>query len=448
MFDFKNKKVLVLGMGRSGLAAALLLNHKGAQVLVNDQGKPEILRRAIRQLKRENIPVKLGAHEFSLVEGMDCIVVSPGIRSELPMLEKARQENIPVISEIELAYQFNRAPLIAVTGSNGKSSTVTLLGEVFKTVGRSTCVGGNIGTALCAICEKLTPEDTLIAEISSFQLENIKNFCPWVSIILNVTPDHQDRYPDFESYYQAKLNIFRNQKAGQFLILNNDDPQLRKIKNVLPQTIRFSQEEPLQKGVFIQNGEVLSTLLGAKTKIMAVKDVYHSGIHPLTNILAVIAVALIAKIPPVKIRDSIKKFKGLEHRIEFVRTFREVRYFNDSKATNVDSVQFALSNFKEPVHLIAGGYDKGGDFNQLVSAIQQHVKDVILIGQAAKKMKACWQSLVPLHAAKDMKRAVQLARKLARPGETVLLSPACASFDMFNNFEERGKVYKEQVRAL
>jgi len=424
--QYKDKNILIFGLARSGLAAAKRLISLGARVTITDTKKesdadPEI----IRHLKEIGANCELGGHPESLLAGVDLIVVSPGIHLDIPILQKAKA---PIISEIELAYQILTKPIIAVTGTNGKTTTTTLIGELLRTGGKKVAVAGNIGNPLAQVDDRNL--DYIVAEISSYQLETTKEFKPFISILLNIQPDHLERHKTMQEYIKQKAKIFANQTGDDYLVYNLDDPQVAKmVEPAKAKLIPFSKSK---------NGIV--TLDPAGIKI--------PGRHNLENALAAASVAKLCGVEDKVILQALKTFPGVEHRIEFVRSVNGVEFYNDSKATNPDSTLVAIETFAgKRIILILGGKDKGVSLDQLVKSVKENVAEVILIGQATERFKQALidKGFANIHLAKDLADVVATALKLAKAGDVVLLSPACASFDMFNNFEERGELFKQCV---
>ncbi|MDD5491342.1 MAG: UDP-N-acetylmuramoyl-L-alanine--D-glutamate ligase [bacterium] len=449
MFAFSCKRILILGAARSGLACANLLARKGAQVIINDNNARSLTAKDLMLLKQKGIMVKTGGHPVSLLSGIDFIVVSPGIRSDLPLLQKARQQNIPVLSEIEVAYSYLTSPIIAITGTNGKTTTTSLIGEIFRQAGRKTLVCGNIGRPISAIASKAGRNGIVVAEISSFQLENIVNFHPHISVMLNITPDHLDRYPDLAAYARAKKQIYRNQEQNDYAVINYDDPASRKSADKIKSTVVFfSRKKILARGIFVKNGTILAKLNGKQRKIIKTKEIGIPGPHNLENALAAIACGILGQVAISNIKNTVRTFRGVEHRLELVGIVKGVKYINDSKATNVDSVIKALESFPDKVILIAGGRDKGSPYLPLSKLVKRKVKALILLGEAKDKINKELGSLTRAFMVKSLVEAVKLGQQLACPGDTVLLSPACASYDMFTNYEQRGQVFKDEVKKL
>lgn len=450
MLDVKGKKVTVVGLGRSGVAACKLLVRRGAMVTGSDQLPANKLAINVKDLERKGVRVDVGRHRAEIFRHADLIIVSPGVDSHLPLLQDARSRGIRVWSEVELAFRATHAPFVAITGTNGKSTTTTLVGLMVKHAGRKAIVAGNIGTALCEVVPGLSREHWVIAEISSFQLETIDTFRPRVACLLNVTPDHLDRYADLTQYLEAKARIFLNQHPDDMAVLNADDPLTMEAgAHARARHVLFSLRQPVREGVFLKEGMFWLRLEGKEEVICARDDVKIRGVHNTENVMAAIAVSGLLGIPPHSMREVLKHFGGLEHRLEMVGEIAGVRYVNDSKGTNVGATVKSLESFPPgKVILIAGGVDKGADFRSLIPSVAERVKTTILIGEAREKLRATLEGICPMREAASLEEAVGGAASVASPGDVVLLSPACASFDMFRDFEERGRVFKTLVQRL
>ncbi|MDP1853365.1 MAG: UDP-N-acetylmuramoyl-L-alanine--D-glutamate ligase [Candidatus Omnitrophota bacterium] len=417
--DLKNKKVVVVGLARSGVASAILLKSAGAKVFVSDIKDDVDTRNNKEELEAQQIEVELGKHSPGLFCGADLVVVSPGVRFDALCLNWARAKNIPVIGEIELAASFCPAPIIAVTGTNGKSTTTALIGEILKLSGRKVHICGNIGKAFSQEAVKIAKDDIVSLEVSSFQLETIVDFKPKVSVILNFNRNHLDRHKDMDEYLMAKKRIFMNQDKDDFTVLNMDDAVLKNLACQTKAEVRFF-ESSLDIGGFKLNA----------------------------NQAAALRVGEIFKIEKKDALGVIRGFKGLPHRMEFVDTVSGIDFINDSKATTVDSCAWALKNIYKPVILIAGGRDKGADFRSIRDLVRRKVKTLIAIGEAGNKIKDAYKGVTPVIGLDNFKAAVYAAKDLGCEGDCILLSPMCASFDMFRDYEERGRVFKEIVREL
>lgn len=447
--DLTNKRVLVVGLGRSGVASALFLRERGARVTVSDAKPEDQLREEIPVLLDQGIAVETGRHGERTFQNQDLIVVSPGVPFDSPPLVQARALGEPVIGEIELASEFLPGPIVAITGSNGKTTTTTLIGEILTKSGLKTLAGGNIGKPAISLVAKSTPETLIVLEVSSFQLETIRSFRPKVGAILNITPDHLDRHRTFEAYTNAKARIFENQTASDFSVLNADDPTCVDLASrTRAQVFWFSRKREVEAGAFVRKGEIIFRRDGSEQEIILVADVPLKGAHNIENVLAAVCAAAPMGCDPQRIAQAIREFKAVEHRLEYIATIRGVEYYNDSKATNVDATIKALESFPANVHLILGGKDKGSDYTVLNDLLRQRVKCVYIIGAAAEKIESHIRGAAEIVSSITIQNAVQHASASAQPGDVVLLAPACASFDQFQNYEHRGRVFKELVLAM
>ena len=446
--EVKGKRVLVVGLGKSGVASALFLASRGARVTVSDAKSEDQLVNEIPALLDRGITVEPGKHGERTFRDQDLIVVSPGVPSEVGPLQHARKLGIPVIGEIELTARFLEGHIVAITGSNGKTTTTTLTGEIIASGGRKTLVGGNIGTPAITFVEHSSADTWVVLEISSFQLESIETFRPHISTILNITPDHLDRHGSMENYIAAKKRIFENQTAEDFAVLNADNEITHSLAAGLkPQVLWFSRRHEVDRGAFLR-GESIVYRDGHDVEIMPVSEIALKGAHNVENVLAAVAIGMAAGIEPVAIRRAVKDFRAVEHRLEYVATLRGVQYYNDSKATNVDAAIKALQSFPANIHLILGGKDKGSDYSELSTLIAERVKRVYTIGAAAAKIESQIGNSAPVTSAITLEQAVRKAADLAVEGDIVLLAPACASFDQFPSYEHRGRVFKELVQSL
>ena len=446
--DLNNKRVLVVGLGRSGVASALFLKAHGARVTVSDSKSQEQLREEIPALLNQGIAVEPGGHGERTFQNQDLIVVSPGVPVDSPPLVQARALGETVIGEVELASEYLPGPLVAITGSNGKTTTTTLVGEILEKSGMETLVGGNIGTPAIALTAQATRDTAIVLEVSSFQLETIRSFRPKIAVVLNVTPDHLDRHRTFQAYADAKARIFENQQAGDFAVLNAEDPTCLDLsQRTRAEVFWFSRKREVEQGAFVEKGQIVFRREGVR-EIMPVAEVPLKGAHNLENVLAAICAAALMGCAAEKIRGAVCEFKAVEHRLEFVASIRGVDYYNDSKATNVDATIKALESFPANIHLILGGKDKGSDYTVLNDLLRKRVKAVYTIGAAAEKIQSHIQGATNIVPAGTMDSAVKQAANSAHPGDVILLAPACASFDQFKNYEHRGKVFKELVLAL
>lgn len=458
--EIRGKRVTVVGLARSGVAAARLLQAVGAQVTVADGKEEAALAEPLSRLDRSAVLVRVGPGYEEALDGAELVVISPGVPFRLPSLEAARRRGLPVIGELELASRFLRAPILAVTGTNGKSTTVTLLGLMLAESGKRAFVGGNLGTPLCEAAlasfqagAGVGPYDYVVAEVSSFQLETIERFHPKVAALLNITPDHLDRYDSLEDYVAAKNRLFENQTQGDLALLNLDDERVAGLAGRLrARTLGFSRRLAPDRagceGTFLDGGSLLTTLGGKRQEICRREDLRLLGDHNLSNALAAAAIGLACDCSIPSMRQVLRTFPGLEHALEFVRDRQGVRFINDSKGTNVDATLKALESLSQPILLIAGGKDKGGDFSKLRQAILQRVKRLILIGEAAPLIQTALAGFDRISKAATLRDAVELAAREATAGDAVLLSPACASFDMFADYQDRGRQFKALVKAL
>jgi UDP-N-acetylmuramoylalanine--D-glutamate ligase len=447
--DVVGKEIVIVGMARSGMAAAEFLWKRGARVTVSDNRPPAALQSEIRILNERAIRYEAGGHSMELFDSADLIVVSPGVPLSLPVLRHAAQMGKTLISEIELASRYLRGKVIAITGTNGKTTTTTLIGEILRTGGCPVQVGGNIGTPLVSLVESSAEDTWSVVELSSFQLEAAPTFRPDIAVILNITPDHLDRYASFDAYVQAKLNIFENQITSDFAVLNHEDPNLQKAAaKIRSRVFWFSGNHEVPCGTYAVGGQILFESGKASEQVMRCEEVPLKGRHNIENVAAAITAGRLAGVPSSSIAKSVRNFKAVEHRLEPVAEIKGVHFFNDSKATNVDATIKALEAFESGVILILGGRDKGGDFRTLAPLLQQRAKSVILLGEASDKIRTQLAGIVPMAQAYSMDDAVMRAFQQAAPGNTILLAPACASFDMFQNYEHRGREFKAAVGRL
>lgn len=445
--------MLVVGLGKSGVASALFLKKMGAQVTVSDAKPEDQLQQEIPTLLDQGISVETGGHGERTFRGQDLIVVSPGVPVDTPALVQARALGEAVIGEIELAAQFLSGLIVAITGSNGKTTTTTLVGEIIRTAGNPALVGGNIGTPAISLVPEATPQTTIVLEVSSFQLETTQTFCPHIAVVLNVTPDHLDRHHTFAAYVNAKARIFANQHQTDFAILNADDVTcVEMAARTHAQVYWFTRKKEPDQGVFVRDGRVWFRNSEGLREIMLVSEITLKGAHNVENVLAGICAGMLLGCEPEKIRQAVRTFKAVEHRLEHVATVAGVEYYNDSKATNVDATVKALESFPANIHLILGGKDKGSDYTTLNDLLRQRVKRVYTVGAAAAKIESQIVSQPDggpeLVHAETLENAVRRAAEAAVPGDIVLLAPACASFDQFRSYEHRGKVFKDAVHEL
>jgi UDP-N-acetylmuramoylalanine--D-glutamate ligase len=457
--ELAGKAVTVVGLARSGVAAARLLQEIGARVTVSDARPAAELSQTLEQLDRGTLTLKLGPGYEAAIEDAGFLVVSPGVPLRLDAFAKARQRGARVIGEVELASWFLDMPILAVTGTNGKSTTVTLTGLMLERSGKRTFVGGNLGTPLAEAALAVLrgrpgarPYDYVVAEISSFQLESIERFHPWVAAILNVTRDHLDRYDSFEEYRAAKARLFQNQGAGDWAVVNADDPVTADMARGHRGTVLgFSLRRPVERGVHLAGDTIMAnigTMSPRPEAICRMDELRLLGAHNVANGMAAGAIALACGCPADAVAGALKTFPGVEHALEPVREHQGVRFVNDSKGTNVDATLKALEAFRAPIILIAGGRDKNGDFTRLRETVRRRVKALILIGEAAPRLEEALADCTRMTRARTLEEAVKTAAALAVSGDVVLLSPACASFDMFRDYQDRGRQFKQLVASL
>jgi UDP-N-acetylmuramoylalanine--D-glutamate ligase len=448
MMELKGKKVLVVGLGKSGRAAALFLRHQGAQVTVSDVRSAEALAKDIPALLDEGIMVETGGHGLLTFRRQDLIVVSPGVPLDTPELVQAKSLGRPVIGELELAARFLKGRMLAITGSNGKTTTTALLGEILKDAGFPTLVGGNIGVPVVGLIGESSDNTWSVLEVSSFQLESTVEFRPAIAVILNITPDHLDRHGSFENYARAKERIFAMQDEHDFLVLNADNVAAAEAANRAASRVYwFSVEHAVEQGAWLEEGFVVYRAAKDATveQVMRLGGIPLKGTHNVENVLAAVVAARLAGAPVETIRRAIESFRAVEHRLEYVATINGVEFYNDSKATNVDATAKAIAAFSSGIHLILGGKDKGSDYTVLSQLLRERVSAIYTIGSAAAKIESHLRGVVSIHSCETLEKAVSAAASAARPGEVVLLAPACSSFDQFESYEHRGRVFKELV---
>ncbi|MFP5261151.1 MAG: UDP-N-acetylmuramoyl-L-alanine--D-glutamate ligase [Blastocatellia bacterium] len=461
--NIEGKKVLVVGVARSGVAAARLLASRGAMVIANDIKPESQLAREAEELRRLGVMLSLGGHPESLFANAELIVLSPGVPADIAPLEPARRAGIEIISEPELAGRFLRGRMIGVTGSNGKTTTTTLIGDLMRAAGVEVIVGGNIGMPLTSLVEKSGEHTWTVAELSSFQLEMIDTLRVHVAVVTNITPDHLDRHGTLENYVRAKSRIFQNQTGDDWAVLNGHDravADMAAAPGVRSRKVYFNSHgrETLtgeRAAIYVRGGRIYTTLAtadGSELEAVAIDEIPLRGMHNVENVMTALAAVFCATgtrpsgLPAL--REAIKRFKGVEHRIEYVAEINGIKFYNDSKATNVDSTAKALEAFDRNVIVILGGKDKGSDYTVLAPLLRERVKQVVLIGAASDKIEAQLKGVRPMIRAGSMQDAVLKSMEVARAGDTVLLAPACASFDMFDNYEHRGRAFKEAVYGL
>src|SRR5690242_19830336 len=455
-FDLRGKRVLVVGLARTGVAASLFCSARGARVTATDRKNEHELAETAVLLRAAGVSLALGGHEQASLREQDLLVVSPGIPVNAPLLEDARKLGIPVWSEVELAWRFLRGKLIAITGSNGKTTTTSLVAHILKTSAIPTLVGGNIGVPLLSLVDSSSDATVTVAEISSFQLENVEEFRPEVGVLLNLTPDHLDRHASFEEYAGAKMRMFENQSERDAAILNADDPEVTRRMPNGPRVYWFSRKKRVTAGAFLLEEQIVFRAGGDETQLLRRSDITLRGEHNLENVLAACSAAFLVGAPMAGIAEGVRSFAGVEHRLEFVGNVAGVQYYNDSKATNVDAALKAIEAFPKPqpssekgrLIVILGGKDKGSPYTPLREPLAARARDVLLIGAAAEKIAADLEGVTLLERAGTLDRAVQIAKDRAKAGDIVLLAPACASFDQFENYEQRGRIFKDLVAKL
>jgi UDP-N-acetylmuramoylalanine--D-glutamate ligase len=451
MMDLKNKRVLVVGLGKSGLSAAMFLRAQGARVTVSDARSAMALAKEIPALLEAGIMVESGGHGLLTFRRQDLIVVSPGVPMDTPEVKQVVAFGLPVIGELELASRYLQGQVVAITGSNGKTTTTTLVGKIFRDSGLPTQVGGNIGLPVIDLVAQSTAETVNVLEVSSFQLETVEEFHPRIAVILNITPDHLDRHGSFDNYVAAKERIFERQDATDALVLNGDDRVAQMgAARAQSEVFWFSGTKAVRRGAFVRDGVIVwvGKEGGVTEPVMPVSEVHLKGAHNIENVLAAVCVARLEKVPAESIRASVATFTAVEHRLELVRKLNRVEFYNDSKATNVDATMKAVASFPKGIHLILGGKDKDSDYGLMADLLKKRVKAVYTIGSAAEKIERQLHGVVKMVAAETMQVAVAEAAKAAVAGDVVLLSPACSSFDQFENYEHRGQVFRQLVNEL
>lgn len=446
--NVKNKNVLIVGLARSGVSAANLLYKLGANVTVTDEKGEEALSDNVKKLEKD-ISLKLNGHDSVNIKEIDITIISPGVPWDSPFLNKIREKGIRIMSEVEFAFQHINAPLIVITGTNGKTTTTTLTGEMLKRGGKKVFVGGNIGNPLCEEVLNGGKSEIVLSEISTFQTEGIETFKPYISAILNITPDHLDRHKNMDEYIELKKRVFINQDENDYMVLNLDDEITAGFSTEgRGKKIFFSRLKEVENGAFVRGDKIIFKNEGREEIVCSLKDLKLIGVHNIENTLASVAISGICGISGKIMRDAISEFKGIKHRMELVREIRGVRFINDSKGTNVGATVKSLQSFNEPIILIAGGKDKGSDYLPLKGLIEDRVKFLILIGDAKKKIAKSLNGFKNKIEADTLENAVKEGFRRAKSGDIVLLSPACASFDMFRDYEDRGEQFKEVVNRL
>jgi UDP-N-acetylmuramoylalanine--D-glutamate ligase len=445
-FELRGKHVLVIGLARTGVATARFCAEHGATVTASDAHAESELGAEVLGLREEGIKLELGGSAESSLLKQDLVIPSPGVPADAPLLQSARAKGITIWSEIELADRFLDGRLIAITGSNGKTTTTSLVHHILRTAGFSTMVAGNIGTPLISRVALSSADTITVAELSSFQLELVETFHPDIAVLLNLTPDHLDRHKTMEAYTAAKARIFEKQTESDFAVLNADDPAAVALAPKRPQVYWFSRKQRVLQGAYLRGEEIVFRTSKQEEVLLRREEISLPGAHNLENVLAAVTAARLEGAAVAAVAEAVRTFPGVEHRLEFVAEIGGVRYYNDSKATNVDATLKALEAFPGRILVILGGKDKGSDYSVLQSALRERVVLALLIGSATEKIEQQIAGSVATERAGTMERAIEIASQAARRGDVVLLSPACASFDQFENFEHRGRVFKELVR--
>ena len=446
--DIQGKKIAVIGMGKTGIAVASFLGRHGARVLVTDEKPSDQWADEFNQLAGKPW-LSQGLYDSTILGGVDLVVPSPGIPPSSEILVAALEKNIPILSEIELAYRFIKVPIVVVTGTNGKTTTTTLLGEILKQAGKRVFVGGNIGNPLIEYASSKQTDDYIVAEISSFQLQWIEQFRAHAAMLLNITCDHVNYHGSFEEYRRVKARVFENQQSSDLAILNaEDETQTGLESSIRSQIVSFSSRQKLSKGIFIDGETIVYRKPDESEERYPVSMIHLPGLHNVENVMAAIVAARFCGCEPESICKTVSGFRGLPHRIEFAGEKKSVRFYDDSKGTNVDAVVRALETFSQPVILLLGGRDKDGNFEVLKPLLGEKAKQVVLFGEARDRIEPQIGSAVPISKAPTLKAAILRAYQDARPGDIVLLSPGCASFDEFSNYKERGNHFKDVVGKL
>lgn len=447
-FELRGKRVLVVGLARTGVATALFCAVRGANVTATDARTEDETGEAVAPLRNTGVKLELGGHRENTFLEQDLIVPSPGVPADSPLLQAARAKGITIWSEVELADRFLNGRLIGITGSNGKTTTTTLIEHILRNADFPAILAGNIGTPLISRVEKTTDTTITVVELSSFQLELIETFRPNISVFLNLTPDHLDRHHTLEAYGRAKARIFENQTEADSAVLNADDPATTPLAPSKPHVYWFSRKQRVAQGAFVRGGEILFRHDGEEEAILNLRDIPLAGAHNVENVLAAVTATRLAGAEPEAIAKGVRSFAGVEHRLEFVAEIAGVRYYNDSKATNVDATLKALDAFPGRILIVLGGKDKDSNYTVLQKPLREKAILALLIGAAAEKIEKQITGSVAIERAGTIERSVEIASHAARPGDVVLLAPACASFDQFQNYEHRGRFFKELVHNL
>jgi UDP-N-acetylmuramoylalanine--D-glutamate ligase len=447
-FELRGKRVLVVGLARTGVATALFCAARGAIMTATDMRTEKEFSESLGPLHAAGIKIELGVHQENTFLDQDLIIPSPGVAADAPLLQVARAKGVTIWSEIELAGRFLCGRLIGITGSNGKTTTTSMIEHILRNAGFPTILAGNIGTPLISRVELSSDQTIAVAELSSFQLELIESFRPNISVFLNLTPDHLDRHHTLESYGRAKARIFENQTEADFAVLNADDPAATPYTPTKPQVFWFSRKQRVAQGAFVRENEIIFRQAGNESAVLKLSDIPLAGAHNLENVLAAVTATRLAGADAASIAKGVRSFAGVEHRLEFVAEIAGVRYYNDSKATNVDATLKALDSFPGRILILLGGKDKGSDYTVLQKPLRDKAILALLIGAAADKIESQIAGSVAIERAGTIERAVETVSHAARPGDVVLLAPACASFDQFQNYEHRGRVFKDLVHQL
>jgi len=449
MMDLLDKKISVIGAARSGIGAARLIKKMGGIPFVSDSGSDEKLKESVNVLSIENIEYETGKHSEKIFD-CDFMIISPGVPADAEVIKKAKNKRIKMFSEVELASRFCKGKIIAITGTNGKTTTTSLCGHVFESCRKKTYVAGNIGLAFSEIASDVKENEFVVLEVSSFQLDLIEKFKPVVAVILNITPDHLNRYENsVEKYALSKQRIYENQDQNDYLVVNGDDETtLKFLSGYKSKSFLFSLNEEQQNGCYVTGNQIISKKNNSEIFCCSIDDITIRGEHNVANAMAVIIIAKIFDLHNEGLKEALKTFQGVEHRLEFVREIDGIKFINDSKATNVDSVWYALRSFSEPIFLILGGQDKGNDYEKIKQLIIDKVQKIYAIGSSAEKVFNFFHSFVKVEIKESLEEVASASLSEAREGDVVLLSPACASFDMFDNYEHRGRVFKNAVNNL
>jgi UDP-N-acetylmuramoylalanine--D-glutamate ligase len=447
-FELRGKRVLVVGLARTGVATSLFCAARGANVTATDARTENALEEVLAGLRAAGVHLELGGHREETILEQDLVIPSPGVPADAPLLKAARAKGITIWSEIELADRFLNGRLIGITGSNGKTTTTSLIENILRSAGISTILAGNIGTPLISRVEETNDASVTVVELSSFQLELIDTFRPNISVFLNLTRDHLDRHHTLEAYGAAKARIFENQTETDSAVLNADDPATTKYAPAKPQVFWFSRKQRVAQGAFVRENEIIFRREGKEEAVLKLADIPLAGAHNVENVLATAIATRLAGADAAAIAKGVRSFSGVEHRLEFVAEIGGVRYYNDSKATNVDATLKALDAFPGRILVVLGGKDKGSDYTILQKPLREKAILALLIGAAAEKIEKQIVGSVAIERAGTIERAVEIASHAARPGDVVLLAPACASFDQFENYEHRGRVFKELLHQL